>query len=140
VGPVEHVLGKRSDVIDLRTRNGLSRVSHDRENRTFYRFLERVGKVLDPGFQRDAEIGSIHPTLTLQAASETEEKVGQHHTAVPPGPKDSRLRRLVRHRTNGSFSTVLEMFGDRLRRQVQIGAGIPVGHGEDVDAIELRTL
>jgi len=140
VGPVEHMLGERSDVLDLCTRNRPGRVSHDRENRTFYRFLERLGEVLDAGLQGTTEIGRVDPTLTLQAPSETQEKVGKHHAAVPPGPKDGRLRRFMRHPTNGSFGTLFEMIGDGLHGEVQVRARIPVRHREDVDAVELLTL
>jgi hypothetical protein len=44
------------------------------------------------------------------------------------------------HGTNGSLSAVLELIRDRLHREVQVGPGVPVGHREHIDAIELLAL
>ena len=95
---------------------------------------------MDPGLQRTTEIRSIGPSPALQATSETQEKVGQHHTAVPPGSQDGRLRRPMRHRTNRSLSALFEMIRDGLHREIQVGPSVPVGHRKHVDAIELLTL
>ena len=76
----------------------------------------------------------------LNALREAEEEVREHHAAVAAGTENGALRGLVRHGRDGALPVATEVIRHRPHRHGEVGAGISVRNGKDIDAIELGAL
>jgi hypothetical protein len=120
-----------------RALGGFSRFPGDGEDGALARIVERGVEPVraDPHGGRD--VGRAGGRPVAERLVEAEEEVGQHHPGVAAGAEDGGPR----HRAGGLRKRCVaerpEGVGDGAESEAEVGAGIAVGDGEDVDPIDL---
>jgi len=76
----------------------------------------------------------------MNAVSESEEEVRQHHAAVAASTKDGPLRSAMSDIGYRAGIAVTEMVPDCANRERQVGTGVAIRHRKHVDPVQLRTL
>ncbi len=81
--------------------------------------------------------GVVARSFWCHHLGESEEEMGQHHPGIAPGPEHGAAARRLGRGPERRVAERPEGVGDGSERQAEIGAGIPVGDREDIDAVDL---
>ena len=83
------------------------------------------------------EFGWGGGVLVADRFGHAHEEMGEHHPRVAPGAEHRRAGHGVRGDRKRCVAERPEGVGDGAKRQAEVGAGVPVGHRKDVDAVDL---
>ena len=126
--------------IGRRALGGLGRLASDGEDGAFAGVVQRGVEPVGAGADaRRATSPRVAVRPVAQRLAEAEEKMGQHHPGVAPGAQDGGARHGAPGLRKRRVAERPEGVGDGAEGQAEVGAGIAVGHREDVDPVDLVT-
>ena len=117
-------------------RHVLRPVANDRQDRALDRPRDGAVGGLRGGQDGFAEVARRHPRAVREALVETAEELRQDRAGVAPRPAESLVRERRAHPPDVALLEPGDPGGHLLQRAGEVGAGVAVRDGKDVDLVE----